>query len=687
MRVKGLIFWMLISFQFESYGCTTTNMANTACETDAVEIHSQPLAPILPAVKGNKKLTNEVVLSYPLDLDSLQVVWLDNKNIIYSAPPTKADEERVIDIINIETGKKQFSNRGDNPKVSPDMQWIAFARGKGKDRQLWIMDRNGENIQQLSHVALGLFPSSFYVDYAWSPDSKQIVFLFKENFNDEIPDAVSPPTKIELIDVATSKSHSLGSFDARIRGLSWIPNGREVVLLEEHVDFKNDNLYESFLALNVDTAKTRVFLKFKGLQQSLIPKVSPDGKLIAFSYDPDSPTFDVIQSIGLIENNGEFIDSVTDSRIMRLTHDIKLGSIRWSSHQDKIYAVRVYGPYRQIYSVEVKTGKIKQVTAGASSVESFSISPDGNRIVLINSDAHGRRTLRVTSSDGQEENELLTISSPPENTSLSEVREIAWRSPDYPVPMRGLLLMPVNYKPGERYPLVIDVHGGGIGAFIFLEIGGGLLMTGPLEWQIWTGRQYAVFVPEFRSSGSFGSLAVKRDWMQKHEERLADLRDIDAGVDYLVSQGIVDESRLAVIGHSAGGRRVNLLATTSHRYRSIVSHDGWADDFSLFIHKPSASQDKIMGGSPLEVPEHYLKESAITYICGASTPILFLMGNPKLGGVDPGGTVSVLNYMLKKQGVETQYIYYPDEGHVFSKKENRKDSLERAIEWIDRHFK
>jgi dipeptidyl aminopeptidase/acylaminoacyl peptidase len=82
-----------------------------------------------------------------------------------------------------------------------------------------------------------------------------------------------------------------------------------------------------------------------------------------------------------------------------------------------------------------------------------------------------------------------------------------------------------------------------------------------------------------------------------------------------------------------------------------------------------------------------LKDSALTHATGATTPTLFLMGNPKLGGADRYNTVSDLFDLLRQQGVTTEYLYYSDEGHNFEKFENRKDFFEHAVKWIDDNLK
>ena len=94
----------------------------------------------------------------------------------------------------------------------------------------------------------------------------------------------------------------------------------------------------------------------------------------------------------------------------------------------------------------------------------------------------------------------------------------------------------------------------------------------------------------------------------------------------------------------------------------------------------------IYGGTPVDVPEHYMKNSALFHAKGATTPTLFLMGSSTHGGVDPLFTVRWLYHALKGQGVETRYVTYPDEGHGFERPANRKDMLERVSSWVDEHL-
>ena len=89
---------------------------------------------------------------------------------------------------------------------------------------------------------------------------------------------------------------------------------------------------------------------------------------------------------------------------------------------------------------------------------------------------------------------------------------------------------------------------------------------------------------------------------------------------------------------------------------------------------------------PVLAPQKYQNNSSLFHARGATTPTLFLMGNPTLGSVDRYDTVLWLYKALKAQGVETHYIRYTDEGHDLRRSANRLDALQRAEEWIARHF-
>lgn len=656
-----------------------------AINLEANEIQRPALTAAIPAKTGTRTVIPDWLLDMPQLNDSPSIQWLDDKHLVTSLPINDANRSWKTEIINVQTGERRLLIEGSEAKTSPDGQWVVFCRGEGEEKQLWIISTQGTELKQLSHVPKGLGVSGYSYFFAWSPDSKQIA-LVHQLYTNYWELKVQPESHVDIIDVNTGQSNRIASFEASILYLSWFSNGQDLLFMKIRPgsEYNTEEDHTWIQSLNIKNKEVHTIMHFDGLQQVLQPTASPDGRFVAFMYDADNPMFNFMLSIGLVTpnlNNHEITPSVT-----RLTKEMKLGKPKWSSDSQSIYVLRRFGAYNQINVVNIKTSEVVQITNVPLVIKDYALSPDNTMLAWIGLDFQGTYTLSIATYNGEGVRDLLVIPSAPENVALSEVREIEWSVPNYPTAMRGLLFLPLNYQEGKRYPLIVDIHGGGSGASIYPE--GGILLSTPLEWHMWTAKGYAVFVPEFRSSASFGALAITRDYLQEHDELNCDILDINAGVDALIENGIVDRNRLAVIGHSAGGARANWLTVATHRYNAVISKEGWADAWldSLYVKRRSKRMELLFGGTPWEVPQNYQKNSALYHAAGATTPTLFLMGNPALGGADPVGTVRLLYNILNAQDVETQYVEYRDEGHVLEKKDNLKDALLRSIQWIDDHL-
>ena len=429
------------------------------------KIPEQPLTSPLPARPGTKVITSEWLLNLPQQsLDSPIIRWLNNTHLLYDSAPLENKRERTIELLNVHTGEYRILGKGSAPSPSPDGQWIAFTQGEKESKQLWIMDHNGSNLKQLSHIKGGLSDYSF--EFAWSPDSKRIALVHQPSF--PYWEKKDPPqSRIDVIDVTSGHSQHIASFDASIRSLSWLPNGKELLFMKERVSrlYNEDEDREWIQSLRIQDAHLFTLAKFGGLQQSLRPVSSPDGQWIAFMYDADNPQFNFMPSLGLIPNDSSNSDTLPS--MTRLTHELKLYSPRWSHDGQRIYVLRDYGAYKQIYAIDAKTGEPSQITQDPLNIESYALSPDGTQLAWMGQDAHATHFIRVALSDGRNVRDLAVISTVPNDMALSEVREIDWQAPpDYPVRLRGLLFMPLNYQVGTRYPLIVDIHGGGAGASI-----------------------------------------------------------------------------------------------------------------------------------------------------------------------------------------------------------------------------
>lgn len=652
------------------------------------------IAPFLPAQVGKHPMSVDELINVDLDLNQLETIqWVDNNHFIYKMRSHSSGHLNQIYLYDLTKKQSTTLIVGENPVVSSNKQQLLFTQNDASNqKQLWIFNLLTHQSKKLSKVAGGL--SGYYdyhYSYIWSPDAKSVVLAHQAYLEDPLfwRDKTLGKTEIELFDVESSNSEKLAEVDGQVFDLLWRPHSSEIMYAKQRValfyhDLKNDVSIE---ALDINNKKQRTLMHFDGLQQSLRLTASHDGQKLAFTYDADHPIFTYLLSVGVLSADAN-VES-NPKATLRITHDIKLKNPKWSADDKFIYSRRSYGPYAQIYKIDSLTGEMTQLTSDPINIATFALSPDGKKLAWIGEDAHGTAYLRLAATHAPQTQDLIKTRSVSKATSLSEVQEVGWPTVDYPTPMRGLLVLPLHYQKGVHYPMIVDIHGGDSGASLDVFLGGGLFCTTPLEWQWWASKGYAVFIPEFRSSGAFGSLAFDRDLFQKHDRLGGDLKDVESGVDYLIQQGIADPARLVMVGHSAGGLRANWFATATHRYKTIISNEGWADELEMYLKLPflDKSMYEAYGGTPQEVPENYIKNSAVYFAEQVTTPILFIMGNPDKGGVDLFKTVEKFYNLIKAKGIPTEYVEYPDEGHSVDKPENKKELLERISRWIEGYLK
>ena len=126
--------------------------------------------------------------------------------------------------------------------------------------------------------------------------------------------------------------------------------------------------------------------------------------------------------------------------------------------------------------------------------------------------------------------------------------------------IEGVLVKPVGYQPGKRYPLLVDVHGGPTGAHT-----NGFKVGVHNGGQLWAGQGWAVLYPNPRGSSNYGEKFMRGnipDWGG------GDYRDIMAGADEVIKRGIADPDKLAVMGWSYGGYMTCWIVSQTTRFKA-----------------------------------------------------------------------------------------------------------------------
>jgi dipeptidyl aminopeptidase/acylaminoacyl peptidase len=259
--------------------------------------------------------------------------------------------------------------------------------------------------------------------------------------------------------------------------------------------------------------------------------------------------------------------------------------------------------------------------------------------------------------------------------SWSESVSLKWTNENLHI--QGWLLLPANYDPAKKYPLIVEVHGGPAAAEP-----SSWGMGDPLSPAVFSDLGYFVLLPNPR--GSFGQGEAFTQANRK-DFGYGDLRDILAGVDAVLGKYPVDPKRVGITGWSYGGFMTMFAVTQTHRFRAAVAGAGISDWLSYYGEN---SIDEWMipyfGASVYDNPQVYAKSSAINFIKNVSTPTLSVVGDRD--GECPAPQSFEFWHALRDLHVPTELVVYPNEGHGLSDPAHRRDVLQRAVDWFARYM-
>ena len=256
-----------------------------------------------------------------------------------------------------------------------------------------------------------------------------------------------------------------------------------------------------------------------------------------------------------------------------------------------------------------------------------------------------------------------------------EAKSIHWKTGGFKV--QGWLLYPRDFDPNKKYPLVVRVHGGP---------GLGVLSEWPSSSDYYSplaGAGYFVLQPNPRGSFGQGEAFTRAN---VKDFGYGDFADIMAGVDEAIKVAPIDPNRLGICGWSYGGYMTMWAVTQTDRFKAAMAGAGLCN-WQSYYGENLIDQWMIpfFGKSVYEDPDVYAKSSPINFITKAKTPTLILVGDSD--GEVPAPQSYEFWHALKTLCVETQFVVYEHEGHMFSSPKHRRDVVERTLAWFDAHLK
>ena len=619
----------------------------------------------------------------------------DGATVAWSVRTHEGTQIHLSDVANPDPAKEKIVTTGSgaatcsssDPKWSPDGESLAFVSDcstktdqTGQD-QIFLWSKSTGESRQLTHLVGGID------SLAWSPDGKSIGFLFVENatrsagalaamkpWSGVIGEDGVEIQRVGVVLIANGTFSQVTPSTLHVYEFDWSPDSKHLAFVAANPPGENNWWVAQLYTEDLATAQPKSILDTTNISgplhnlQIAVPRWSPNGKQIAFIGGLMSDQGATGGDLYLIPATGGEAKDVTPGRAASVAF------LGWVG-PEMIAIAEQTGGSSHLTALDLATGKdIPQAsvtfpeTIGAGNLEmSVSLSRE-HTIAIVRSSYE--RAPEVWAGPIHDLKQITHL-----NDSLKpawgKTENIEWTNDGYKV--QGWLLYPANYDPAKKYPLLVSVHGGPSSAVTphWPGVGYGGAPFSALG--------YFVFMPNPR--GSYGQ-GEKFTQANIKDFGYGDLRDILAGMDVLEKRLPIDKNREGLTGWSYGGFMTMFGVTQTTRFRAAVAGAG-ISDWKSYYGENSIDQWMVpfFGKTVYDDADVYAKSSAIEYIKKVKTPTLVVVGDRD--GECPAPQSFEFWHALRAEGVKTQLVIYPNEGHAFHDPAHRRDVLERALNWFE----
>ena len=612
--------------------------------TPSVERNAhEPALFVISAKGGTPKRLAEKVRIYTPALPAPRLRWLpDGRSVSVLAAATGGPEVVVIDTVANEVTAIVMSPGGiTGYEWSPDGRSIAYlSRGAAAGpppvantvganppaARLWVLQLGEGGVRKT------LTPPEQFVDaFAWSPDGREIAYSFAPFAGFMAPYS----TKIFAVSVADGASRPIVDRPGMNVSPQYAPDGKRL----------------SFITTSERT----------GL-------IAPRGLAVADAGARNS-------NIRAYPMNGAWISELVwtpDSQSLLVTMN------------EGTFATRAQMFEMPIVKVWLADGKADRLGSTGTVEYSMSLSRDGRSLAYREVQARTMGDVVVMDVASRKVERLTTVNPQLKDLALGELKPISWKSFDG-MEIWGLLLTPPEYAGKSRIPLIVYCHGGPIGGVTlglfpqFMHVPG---QIDPYPTEAFASAGYAVLFPMPRGGSGYGEAGhrmIINDWGGP------DYKDIMAGVDHLIAQGIADPDRLGVMGASYGGYMTNWVVTQTPRFKAAAAGASIADLADLYYLTDAGEVMAEYYKLPWENPDGYRRSSPLTHAANVTTPILISHGDrdPRV----PLATAQKFFKALQGLGKTAEMDIYPGGGHVFYPPQQEKAVMTRNFEWMRKWIK
>jgi dipeptidyl aminopeptidase/acylaminoacyl peptidase len=621
------------------------------------------------------------------------------------------------------------------PVWSPDGKQLAFTRSVADKSQIFILSMAGGEPIQLTNFKYGV------KNPKWSPDGSKLLFSSSISLQELIKDSTlnkahSIPNwtmekpgfnKNEHLLLNSSKPDPNGDLSEIRAYLDKNALDKKAIVLNK-LDFQNESSISSEINFNyffvVNTTKDSLpRLLTKGFYNLTDAEYTPDGKQILFSgaidsiqnpdrslesaiylADSDGGNFKMIlgakdkrysnaslshsgKHLAFLVSKASFISVATlaimpingtEKDIITIPFDREKANLTWSTNDKYLYFTAQSNGGTILNRVNISTKKVDALSGNEIGITSFDIV--NNTLVYSKTEIQNPSELYFTDSDFKKHRKASNfndwvlnkkLSIPEKNTFVNELG----------MTIEYWVMKPTNYQQGEKYPLLLEIHGGPSA------------MWGPgqesmwHEYQYFCSKGYGVVYSNPRGSGGYGLDFLRgniNDWGKGPSS------DVLTALDKTVEQGWADPENLLITGGSYAGYLTAWIISHDNRFTAACAQRG-VYDLPTFFGEGNAWRlvPNYFGGYPWEpkVKELLIRESPLTYVENIKTPfIIFHGGNDRRTGFVQG---EMMFRSLKVLGRPVEYVVHPGATHEITRtgdNRQRMDQMLRTFEFFERYI-
>lgn len=542
---------------------------------------------------------------------------------------------------------------GSRPRWSSDGNHLAYLAD-----QVIAFDPDSGKTQTLTHSPK---PVTWFT---WSSDGTAIAYLAADNAPDPDPIVADQDyryTRLYWQKLSGGPPALLTKADRHVLSAAIAPDGKRAIYAAQPTPRNRDVFNVDLYELELTTGKEKPLVAQPGRDGD--PSYSPDGRWICFHSQAGSANYFEARHVALIPSRGGPIRYLTAKQSFDVFRNANLFS--WSPDGSRLVYTAGRGTEDILVSQDVRSGTVEVLTEGIAGAASF--TTDLARSVFLKTSTE--HPPEIFYREGTTERQVSHLQDGVAAYPKISSEVVRWKSADG-LEVEGVLWLPIGYRPGDRVPMITELHGGPTGTTL-----NAFPTPRVYPVQVFLQDGIAIFSPNFRGSTNYGAEFRLKN---AQSQGVGDYNDVMSGIDAVIAKGIADPNRLGIMGWSYGGYLTGAVITQTNRFKA-ASIGAPATDWFTYYGQTDGSPDVLwtyFGGSPWEVPENYNRHSSRSKLKDIRTPSLLQVGS---NDINHNGEIY---RALADHNVPVEYVVYPREGHGISEPAHVRDLLERNLRWF-----